>query len=127
MSATTGNKGNVPGGNMNKPNILVISLEEAKDILANWWTDTAIGDRQALYESIRNSEPFIPSLKAFSPNDVAETIAELNLAEKYGISRNCDQVVVEIDVEHYVVVWDIRNVEPERLADLIINEDQVVS
>lgn len=112
---------------MNKPNILVISLEEAKDILANWWTDTAIGDRQALYESIRNSEPFIPSLKAFSPNDVAETIAELNLAEKYGISRNCDQVVVEIDVEHYVVVWDIRNVEPERLADLIINEDQVVS
>ena len=112
-------------------NIMVLTLGMVRNDLEEWYADMVVQDRRNVLEHIQDGRfgELVPDLDRYSPNDLAEQFAELNLGEHYGIRVGADQVVVEIDPEHYVVVWDSLNVEPERRHQIsnLINSEQVVS
>lgn len=102
--------------------VVVLSLDEVYEDLMHWQADMIVNDRQNVLDHIRDGrlDLITWNIRKETHAQVVEHFAELNLGEKYAVlhhnrtGRKPSQVVVEMDTEHHTVVWDARNVEPDR-------------
>src|ERR1019366_3798261 len=100
---------------MKNKQVLILTVEEAREALVQWYTDMIVSDRGNVVDHVREGRlgQIMPKLNEYSPSAVAEQFGELNLGEEMTIHSGVDQILVELDAEHYVVVWDILNLEPK--------------
>lgn len=102
---------------MQVKSVLVLSVEEAREGLVQWYADTVINDRPNLVECIRDNtlNRFVPNLPAFSSEQIAELYGELNVGEKLAIEHKVSQVIVETQPGWDLrLVWDIENLDPKQ-------------
>jgi len=106
--------------------VVILSSEEARDLLCNFWASTAVNDYPALLDAIRKGEEMHPKITSISDQRVAELIGELNLGEIVAVRASTDLQRVDKVMVNYTVqvlgnpleinecVWNIENVPPNR-------------
>lgn len=100
--------------------VLIWSVQEAREKLGHWTVETIRNDPKATYEALMdgNLYSFAINVPKLTDLEVANTIGELDVAEVDGIATGVDIVLIQLGEYKYEAVWDIRNVEPERLKKL---------
>ena len=66
--------------------VITISMDQAKDALANWYTDCLINDRQNTFECLRKTgiTGFVPNcVNNLSNKQVMNLVGEFNLGEQF--------------------------------------------
>lgn len=99
---------------MNLQSVIVLSIEEAREALVQFYADTIINDRPNLVEMIRENrlDRIVPNVPQLTSKQVADLCGELNLFQNLARSKQVPQVLVEVDCT-YEIVFDIDNLEPE--------------
>jgi len=111
--------------------VLVLSLDEVYNGILNWQADMIVNDRQNVLDHLRHGrlDRITWDVRRETPAQVVEHFAELNLGEAHVVNhytrtgRKVNQVLVEMDIEHYVVVWDVGNVDPDR--KVFVTDDDI--
>ena len=107
---------------MRTAKVLILTQEEAREVLVKHFTDTVLNDKAHLMECIRDGkvDQLVPNMPLLSPLEVADQVGDLNLAEEWGVNAGVDQVYVDLNLtdNRLTCVWDVENVETERRASL---------
>jgi hypothetical protein len=95
--------------------VVVLTLAEAKFILAEFYVDVLLNDRGLTREIVTSGklETAVPNFATLTPAKVAEFFGEFNLGSSIAEAKLASHVVVEIAPEKWELVFDIGNVQPK--------------
>lgn len=104
--------------------VLTITIAEAKELLAKFWTNVLTEDVQNTGEVVRsymngNDMAFrkiVRDVSEMSQKQIADLFGELNLGEELTYDNNVKKVIIEINNNGYhqaEVVWDFENLDPK--------------
>lgn len=106
---------------MEKRMSLTLSRSEAFELVAQHLTDMIVGDRHNVLDHVRAGTvgSLTLNLPAMTPKEVAEYIAEVNLAERLGLENGVDAVFVALDDANYdfCLVWERNMKAPEKSTE----------
>lgn len=96
--------------------IIILSINEAKQILAKFYIDSILKNPEKMTEALLTGKDFIPhNISEWNTNTVVTTFEEENLGEELVLKSKVeiDQVMIDTNSYEYVCVWDKGNVPPE--------------
>ena len=115
-----------------KETVIILSIDEAKKVLAAWYANVAKSDPKEIAERILNGSlnDLIPyTIKYWNKEKIAKIFSDLNLGEPFvclEYKNNqvlADQVLVRLNDELSYVVWELGNINPNDKQKLITNFD----
>lgn len=113
---------------MREPKLLILSIQEAKEMLGKFYVDMLINDPQHTYEMIVDGslKKFVPDMIELSPGEIVELLggdAAGMEVEKLVKKTGAELILVETDDYTYEAIWDARNCDPPNFKSMIGNED----
>ena len=110
--------------------VIILSLAEAKEIMAGWYAEVVRRDPKEFAQSILAGLEKAPIqhnflfLNNWTTHQICLNFGELNLGEPFAMAslirgEPVDQILIQ-DGEKYDIAWDIENVDPEHRPDLVV-------
>ena len=97
---------------------LILTAEEARGILCNWYADMIVNDRANVLDHVRSGkmDQLIPNVAQMTDQEVANMVGELNAAEEWGVNAHVEKVLVDLGDNkncNFSEVWDVENIDPK--------------
>lgn len=95
---------------MKSGTVIVLSVEEAKTALIEYYADFVVANKKYVMECLRNGEDLVPKISKLASIQIALIYLQLHLANTLvkKLRDECIhpwQVVIEVDKNSYYVVW----------------------
>jgi len=103
---------------MNTCKVVELSIDEAKDCLIEFYTDTLVNDRQNTRDLIRDGmfgteDQAIPNFKIITNERIVELFGEFDLGREIAKQHNASHVVIRIGDFKWGIVFHIGNLPPD--------------